>query len=38
MIDYEVLRNDPFKDPFTHFTHFSYCDPVAFKDAVKESK
>ncbi|XP_075494809.1 putative mitochondrial protein AtMg00820 [Primulina tabacum] len=35
MTDDEVSS---FDDSLTHFVLFSYCDPMAFEDAVKESK
>jgi len=35
MKDYEVTEID---DLITHFAPFSYCDPIVFEDAVKNSK
>lgn len=39
MQDYEVTGiNTQYEDPLIYFALFSYCDPVIFEDAVKESK
>ncbi|KAL5780484.1 hypothetical protein ACOSQ2_011221 [Xanthoceras sorbifolium] len=38
MMDYEVSDSDDSQDSLSHFALFSYCDSVAFEDAVKESK
>ncbi|KAM7520343.1 hypothetical protein LguiB_019305 [Lonicera macranthoides] len=38
MSDYEVAGIDQTEDPLTHFVLFADCDPVAFEEAVKESK
>uniref|UniRef100_A0A803P6H4 Uncharacterized protein n=1 Tax=Cannabis sativa TaxID=3483 RepID=A0A803P6H4_CANSA len=39
MMDYEVSNfDDSEEDPLTHFCLFSYCDPVAYEKAAKESK
>ncbi|KAL5794998.1 hypothetical protein ACOSP7_003592 [Xanthoceras sorbifolium] len=38
MMDYEVSDSDDSHDSLSHFALFLDCDPVAFEDAVKESK
>ena len=38
MSDYEVSGFGQSEDPLTHFVLFSDCDPIAFQEAVKESK
>lgn len=38
MTNYEVIGIDQSEDSLTHFALFSYCDTIAFQDAIKKSK
>ncbi|KAH9781357.1 hypothetical protein KPL71_008429 [Citrus sinensis] len=38
MLDYEVTRFNTLENPLIHFALFSECDPITFKEAVKEQK
>ncbi|KAI3474406.1 hypothetical protein Pfo_029267 [Paulownia fortunei] len=38
MTDYEVTRIDQSEDPLIHFALFADCDPIAFEEAVKQTK